>query len=154
MPANWTTLEARLDAIIDGAWGEPVELHPWTGGSYTSVGVPDPTRAVVKTTGVYMQPSARTVALAMAMGGANTAQLVEADVWLSVQEVNIGSLADWRAYDRVYFPNRNQWLSINYTAPSATGRPNIYLIRINENALPNAPSLGSPPSLRAASAKQ
>lgn len=140
--ASAANLQARLDGIIDLRWGEPVELHPWTQGQYTTEGVPDPSRPVIKTTGVYAMNTSRTVALAMAMGGPNTAKMVEADVWASIQLTNIGSLANWKANDRVYWPQRNEWYSINYVAPSATGRPKIYLIRIQANVASGPPPGG------------
>lgn len=133
---SWDALRQRLDKIEDLRWGEPVELYPWVEAGLEGTGQPDTTRKVLKTTGVYVTAGASLVGEGgIAAGLGRNLQQVEMDVWLSINEDVLGDINSWQAHDRVYFPERDQWFEILYVAPSATHRPNIHLIRLNETAI-------------------
>lgn len=132
-PTNWVGLEQWADAIVDGRFGEPVWLIPWVNGTqvYTpGEQGPDPSRQMRQTQGALVTPGARLVGESgRATGGGFNTQELEAETWLSMTLDNMGgSIALWRQYDRVYFPDRDQMFSISYLEPSATRRPNIHLI--------------------------
>jgi hypothetical protein len=137
-PPSWTIFQRRADSIIDNWLGERVELHPWTNEGFGSEGGPDPNRAVLAgpdIIGCYVTAGSGIVGeLSTGAAGAST-KLLELDVWLSIQSIIIGPLTNWKADDRVYFPDRDEWFLISYPGPSATFRPNIHLIRLNDNAL-------------------
>jgi hypothetical protein len=125
----WMKIQQWMDNIVHARLGEPVEFHPWASGEgYGSEGQPDPNRPVLVTWGILDMPGPQVIGMGQAFG-ANT-RILEQDVWLSIQEVNIGSLANYVTYDRVYFPDRDLWFEINYPAPSATRRPRYYLTRL------------------------
>ena len=56
--------------------------------------------------------------------------------WVSVTEDQLGNPANWgpavSRFDRVYLPERGTWHTINSITPSATGRFNINLTRVQE----------------------
>lgn len=126
----WKALETRMDKLVDRQFAEPVELHPWRKGSYSSGGEADDTRAVIKTQGIYVMPGAAISGEGGTQGAGLNTRVVTQDVWLSIIEDYTGNLADWKMHDRVYFPERGEWFEIAYTDPSATNRPNIHLLRL------------------------
>jgi hypothetical protein len=130
----WRDAERRLDAIVDGQFGEPVVFYPWTTDSSSGVtdsGGLDTSRSVVKCTAIYVRTGATIIGesgMAHAFGGSTP--LLAQDVWVSVSEQQLGDPLVWKEYDRVFFPERNEWYGIAYPAPSATGRPDFHLVRI------------------------
>lgn len=128
---DWTAIQQRLDFIVDGRFSEPVILIPWLGGAnYTlSEQGPDPSRKILKTTGVYVTPGAQLIGESgRATGGGFDTKLLEQECWLSITLDKIGSVTNWVQYDRVYFKDRDLFYNISYVEPSATLRPNIHLI--------------------------
>jgi len=130
----WRGLEQQMDAIVDGEFAEPVEIHPWKGGQIgTGHGQPDPNRRVLYANAVYVVPGARatgeggTRASGQAMG-----RQAEADEWVAITEDQLGNPAYWKMYDRVFLPERGTWHTISVITPSATGRYNVNLIRLQE----------------------
>jgi hypothetical protein len=130
---DWTALQKRLDFIVDGRWGESVILIPWakdTGIYQPGEEGPDPARKLLTTTGIYVTPGSKVVG-EMAAGGAT--QIVESECWLSITLGQLGgSLAYWRASDRIYLVNRDLMYSFSYAEDSATYRPNLHLIIVKD----------------------
>ena len=130
--SNWRSYQHDMDDTIDTTFAEPVELHPWqsTQSRYTETGGPDPDRAVVSTTGVFVKPGASVSGESGSMGSGRE---VQQDTWVSIVDHKlIASMLDWRKGDHVYFPERGEWYEIAYPGPSATGRPQFYLIRLQD----------------------
>lgn len=135
---TWRPWQQRLDAVIDNNLGEVVEIHPWaTGEGFSSGGGPDPNRAILITTAVYVTAGANAVG-EISAGVANAKQISQ-DVWISIQKDVLGTYVP-QENDRVYWPYRNEWYQIAWSAPSATERPDIHLLRLNEEALQNLQS--------------
>jgi hypothetical protein len=129
--APWRALEVLIDDMVDDQWGEPVELHPMAGADVDSEASPDPTRKILKTVGVLMMPGAAATGEAGTVGTGLTVKQVQNDVWVSLSERNLkGTLSTWKEEDRAYFPDRDIWYKVLYPIPSATGRPQIYLARL------------------------
>ena len=136
--SNWRNYQHDMDDTVDTFFAEPVELHPWqsTQSRYTETGGPDPDRAVVSTMGIYVRPGA-SVTGEGAMGAAT--RIVQQDIWVSIVDHKLGaSLLDWRKGDHVYFPERGEWYEISYPGPSATARPQFYLLRLQDPVDPVA----------------
>jgi hypothetical protein len=133
---QWYGLLTRTDSMVDVRFGEPIEFHPWSGATVSSPGVPDPNRPVLITVGIYVTAGANAIGeISSGAAGGSQTQL-EQDVWASVQSINLGNYATtWKANDRVYFPDRNEWFQVNFIPPSGTLRPDIKLLRLNEAAL-------------------
>jgi len=132
----WAAQEQRLDAVIDRFWGEPVELHPMSGGDVSEEPVPDSTRNIVFSTAVYMRPGSAVTGEGGTQGAGLSSQIVENDTWASiVGDVIGGDDPFFEKDDRVYWPERNEWWAITYITPSATNRPNIHLVRLNPNSI-------------------
>lgn len=127
----WKALELKMDKIVDRQFGEPVEFHPWKKGTYSSKGVPDPDRAVIKTTGMYVNPGAAITGEGGTQGANLNFRLVMQDCWISIIDDYVNSKA-WVRGDRVYLPERGEWWEITYADPSPTNRPNIHLVRIQD----------------------
>lgn len=137
MPVNWTAFQQRVDFIVDGTLADPVILIPWISGTqvYTpSEQVPDLTRKLRVTTGIFVTPGAKLVGesgSAVGSGGKEVAQ----EAWLSITTANLGGdITYWQSGDRVYFPNLNRFYNLSYIDDSATFRPNLHLIRENDIA--------------------
>ena len=126
---NWVVYQQRLDKLLDLRMAEPVELHPWiTGSGYSTDGVIDTSRPVLKTQAIFVTPGAQVIGESgSSMGGV---QQLENEAWISIQEDLLGDPASWKAHERVYLPIRNSWYEIAYISPSATRRPDIHLIRL------------------------
>ena len=136
---NWVTLQQRLDTIVDSAWSEPVEIHPWTNQGYSQEGGPDPSRAVIITNGMYVTAGSGAVGEVSIGAGAGESQQIEQDVWLSIQAEALGAyLLDWKADDRVFWPFRNLWYTVTYMPPSGTLRPNVHMTVLNNSVLASA----------------
>lgn len=132
----WFALQQRCDAIVDQQWSEPLEIHPWVGGTVSEPGQADPSRPVIKTVGIYVSPGAQVVGeISTGAAGTDSKQL-ENEVWASVQREYIGNYeTTYKANDRLFWVWRNEWFTVDYIGPSSTYRPNIHLLRLNENAL-------------------
>lgn len=130
--APWRALERVMDAIVDDTWAEPVEFHPWGWRGVEDNPEPDPDRAVLKTMGILVMPGAATTGEGAAAGGMATP--LTSSTWVSISEDNLKNtdLAYWREDDRVFFPDRDEWFKIDHPLPSATARPNIYLVRLEK----------------------
>jgi len=133
--SSWRGPQRRMDALVDRQFAEPVELHPWRGGADDATGAtsgPDPERAVLYTTAIYVTPGAR----ATGEGGTRAAGMalaaVTAEEWISITAQKLGDPSTWIARDRVYLPERNMWHEISNVTPSSTDRYNINLIRLPE----------------------
>lgn len=129
---SWLSLQQRLDKIVDGRWDEPVELHPWAGGAYSSDGAADPTRKVLVTRAVFMVPGAAITGEAGSGHGSGDAQQLENECWLDIQDDRLGDPTRWRAYDRVNLVFRVEWFSIAWIGPGATRRSKIHLVRLQK----------------------
>jgi hypothetical protein len=106
-----------------------------------SIGTPqaDPSRAVLYCIGVYVTPGSRATGESgtIASGVARSeAGMLTAAEWVSITEDQLGDPAKWGPavsnYDRVYLPERGTWHTINSITPSATGRFNVNLVRVQE----------------------
>jgi len=66
-----------------------------------------------------------------------TATYLDTTTWFSITEYNLlpYKLSDLQQGDRVYFPDRNEWYMIDHPMPSKTGRPQVYVSRIQESTL-------------------
>jgi hypothetical protein len=130
--SSWWELERVCDSIVDDVWAEPVELYPWKLGGVEDNPTPDPTRAVLKTRGVFMLPDETGIGA----GGGMTSPLTGVTwVSLSIDSFKASELDDWVEGDRVFFPDRQEWYVVDHQSPSATGRPNIYLARLEDTSL-------------------
>ena len=124
-----------MDILVDGTFSEPVVLTPWTGGQHaTNAGTPDPTRKPISTIGIEVMPGARASGEAGTVGAGLSTRIMTSAVWIAIREDYLGNaMADWKTYDRVYLPERpfgQRWFTIENVEPSATGRFNIKLIRL------------------------
>jgi hypothetical protein len=133
----WRNFERQVDAAVDAYFAEPIELHPMMGAEDTSVGGPqvDPSRAVLYCIGVYVMPGAAATGEAgtIAIGRSNVGgPVLTAAEWVSITEDQLGNPANWQPNDRVYLPERGTWHNINSITPSATGRFNVNLTRVQE----------------------
>lgn len=131
----WKGLEQIVDQLVDGTWAEPVEFYPMSVSGLEDNPAIDPSRTILKTIGVFMMPGAA----ATGEGGAPAmagfpAGIVSERAWISVTDDNIGDLSAWNnKTDRVYLPERDLWFSIQSILPSANGRPNVYIDRLNKD---------------------
>lgn len=152
MVSPWKSLEQWTDRVVDEQFGEPVVLYPMMGGDTATEPSLDPSREIITTTGIYVRPGAALTGEA-GFPAMSSAPMEEADVWLSIVSDVVGDPPIFGKDDRVYFPDRGEWLAISFVDPSATGRPNIHLLRLNPNSVTVYPStLGltvSPPTLGA-----
>lgn len=146
-PFDWTDLENTLDWVVDQRFAEAMTLIPWIDGQTVFTPGeegPDLTRQpMVVTTGCFVTPGASLIGEAgRATGGGFNTQVLENECWVSVTLEKLGgSIASWRAGDRVFMPRRG-WFSISYLDSSATLRPNIHLIAAHDIAW----GMGSPNS--------
>lgn len=133
MATNWRALQQRLDAIVDSRFSEDIEFHPWIeGAGYASAGGPDLSRKVLKTRAEYVTPGAAITGESGSGNSGMSSQIVQSDVWASIQQDRLGASAYWVKGDRVFWPLRNEWFSISYIEPSATFKPNVVLIRVKD----------------------
>lgn len=135
MPSMWRRLERMVDSRADRVWGEPVELHPYKPGDAINEASPDASRGVVYTRGVFMMPGSATTGEGAGAGSSGVdMKTVTNQMWVSITERNLPNLHTWTPEDRVYLPERDDWYQFSYIQPSATGRPNIYLTRLQDDA--------------------
>lgn len=136
----WRTFERLVDAYDDRYFGEPIELHPMIEEEETTgAPEPDPSRSVLYCIGVYVTPGSRATGESgtIASGVARSeAGMLTAAEWVSITEDQLGDPAQWgpvvSQHDRVYLPERGTWHTINSITPSATGRFNVQLVRVQE----------------------
>jgi len=131
MSNNWDGLRATVDGIVDNIFGEPVEFHPTLNSTndYEDMTGPDPSRPVIKTTGILVNKGAATTGEGGTEGGGMSARVAVEDVWLSITDDKF----DYRLNkdDRIYFPDRDEWYEFGtLPIPVALHRPNIPLIRV------------------------
>ena len=128
----WRGFERMMDRIVDGYFGEPVEMHPMLPATVATEGEPDPSRPVISITGILVMPGAAATGEGGTVGSGMASRVVSNDTWLSVQEDQLAQakLETWVEGDRVYFPDRNQWYTVLYPTPSVTARPQINLARM------------------------
>lgn len=127
-----------MDALVDRQYSEPVEFHPWVGGADDATGAssgPDPDRAVLYTTAVYVVPGARATGESGTRAAGMAMAVVTSEEWISITADKLGDPSMWVARDRVYLPERNAWHEISNVVPSATDRYNVNLIRISAGDL-------------------
>ncbi len=133
--SSWHGLQQWVDAIVDQQFSEPVEFHPWRGGADDATGAssgPDPDRAIVRTTAIYVTPGARATGEAGTRAAGMALAAVTAEEWISIVGEKLGDPSIWLARDRVYLPERGSWHEVSKVEPSATDRFNVYLIRLPE----------------------
>jgi hypothetical protein len=130
----WRGYERMMDRIVDGYFGEPVEMYPYTKATAATEGEPDSTRSVIKITGVLVSPGASAIGESGVVSAGLNTRVVGMDKWLSVQEdqLEAARLETWQEGDRVYFPDRNEWYTVLYATPSTTARPQIELARMQQ----------------------
>lgn len=122
-----------MDNIVDNQYAEQVELHPWQGTVDDASGLtsgPDPNRAVVYTTAIYVVPGARATGEGGTRAAGLASQVLQSEEWISIVGEKLGDPALWEAHDRVYLPARKTWHEISTVTPSATDRYNVNLIRL------------------------
>lgn len=127
-----------MDGLIDNQFSEPVEFHPWKGAADDASGAtsgPDPARAILITTAIYVVPGSRATGEAGTRAAGLATQVVQAEEWISIVGEKLGDPASWLAHDRIYLPERNTWHEISSVTPSATDRYNVNLIRITPSDL-------------------
>jgi hypothetical protein len=134
MAAPWRAWERMVDAYVDGYFGEPVEMYPWSTGGISDEGTPDQTREVIYITGILVMPGSAATGEGGAVSIGMAHRVVAYDTWLSVQEDQLvkAKLETWRKGDRVYFPDRDMWFTVLYPTPSVTARPQIELARMQK----------------------
>ena len=121
-----------MDDIVDDQWGEPVELHPWSGSGIEEGGGPDPTRRAIVTIGILVMPGAAATGEGGAVSTGMSSSPLGASTWLSISTHNLKGVAlhSLTEGDRVYFPDRDEWYSVDHPLPSVTARPQVYLNRL------------------------
>lgn len=132
MAAFFRTLIKEMDVAVDEMFAEPVELHPWlnSDGRYSTSGMADSSRSVLKTMAIYVTPGAAATGERALVGG-GISHTLEQDVWISIQQELLGDLSAWQAGDRVYWPERGEYYELLYPPiPHATLRPNVHLTRL------------------------
>lgn len=122
--------------MVDDQWGEPVEIRPWHGADVSGEGEPDPNRPVILTDGILVQPGAAAYGEAGAQSTGMAARPVGLNTWLSISQHKLKGfrLADFEEGDRIYFPDRDEWYSVDHPLPSVTARPQLYLVRLEPGA--------------------
>jgi hypothetical protein len=132
----WRGPQVMMDSIVDDFWAEPVQIVPWGPVGIDDDGAPDPDRPALATIGVLVMPGAAATGEA-GTGGQGIAKPLDASTWVSITEYNLlpMKLSDLQQGDRVYFPDREEWYMVDHPMPSKTGRPQIYMSRIQESTL-------------------
>jgi hypothetical protein len=135
--AFWRQIEVMMDDLVDDYWAEPVRIVPWGPVGIDDDGQPDPARKVVNTRGILVMPGAAATGEAGTQATGMTSGQIDIGTWLSITDYNLKSLklSDIEQGDRVYFEERDEWYMIDHPIPSKTGRPQIYMSRIQENTL-------------------
>jgi hypothetical protein len=138
--STWRNHQRVMDAEIDLEFGEPIELHPMVAED-ESIGSPepDPSRSMLRCIGIYVTPGSAATGESgsIATGWSRSeAGVLTAMEWVSITEDQLGDPAKWGPavsnHDRVYLPERGTWHTINSITPSATGRFNVNLTRVQE----------------------
>jgi hypothetical protein len=80
-----------------------VELHPMlSGGDASGAAEPDPARPIVTARAIGVNVGASVIGEAgTAHGFGGDTRLLSQDVWISIQEDEMGNIADWKQHDRV-----------------------------------------------------
>ncbi|HEY6613494.1 MAG TPA: hypothetical protein VIZ32_03220 [Vicinamibacterales bacterium] len=132
MDVRWRGFERMMDRIVDGYFGEPVQMFPMLPATVATEGEPDPNRQVIEITGILVMPGAAATGEGGTVGSGMATRVVTNDTWLSIQEDQLikARLETWVEGDRVYFPDRNLWFTVLYPTPSVTARPQINLARM------------------------
>ena len=136
--STWRNLQRTVDRIVDTHFAEPCEIHPWVVTSrYSSLGGPDHSRPILKTTAIFAQPGAAVSGEGGTQGGGMSTRVVMQDVWTSITLDKLGRDVNmYRTGDRIYFPEREEWHEIVWVDLSATDRPNIHMVRIMDANAP------------------
>lgn len=133
----WRGPQVMMDGIVDDYWSEPVRIVPWGPVGIDDDGSPDPARPALNTIGILVMPGAAASGEAGTKATGMTSGPVDASTWVSITEYNLlpMKLSDLQQGDRAYFPDRDEWYMIDHPMPSKTGRPQIYMSRIQESTL-------------------
>jgi hypothetical protein len=133
----WRGIERLCDDLVDDYWAEPVEIHPWGPVGIDDDGTADPARPAVVTRGILVMPGAAATGEAGSQATGMNSGPLDLTTWVSLTEYNLKTLkaSDLQQGDRVYFPDRDEWYMIDHPIPSKTGRPQIYMSRIQESTL-------------------
>lgn len=133
----WRGPQVMMDDLVDDYWSEPVKYVPWGPVGIDDDGSPDPARPELDTRGVLVMPGAAATGEAGTGATGMTSKPLDASTWLSITEYNLlpYKLADIQQGDRVYFADRDEWYMIDHPMPSKTGRPQIYMSRLQESTL-------------------
>jgi hypothetical protein len=132
----WRQQQRRVDTLVDQHFSEPIIMYPWQDGQHaTGTGTPDATRTVLYSNACYVVPGAHGTGEGGTKAAGLTTKIQTSDEWISITEDALGGAAYWRQYDRVFLKERpvgEQWHSIEEIIPSALGRFDIHLIRLQE----------------------
>lgn len=133
----WRGLEIMMDNMVDNYWAEPVQIIPWGPIGIDDDGAPDPARKAVNTRGVLVMPGAAATGEAGTMATGMVSGQLDLTTWLSITDFNLKTLklSDLQHGDRIYFPERDEWYAMDRPIPSKTGRPQIYLQRLQETTV-------------------
>ena len=133
----WRGPQVMMDGMVDDFWSEPVQIVPWGPVGIDDDGSPDPARPAITRRGILVMPGAAATGEAGTRAQGMTASYFDTSTWLSITEYELlpMKLADIQQGDRVYFPDRDEWYMIDHPIPSKTGRPQIYMSRLQESTL-------------------
>ncbi|KRQ99274.1 head-tail joining protein [Bradyrhizobium valentinum] len=127
--ADWRTLAAQIDSVVNEQFGERVLITPMKASDYAA-GVRDETRPLATVVAVYIMTDEQMSNLAGDHSGSPFRErMAVATLTLSVRTVDVQA-ADPRHGDRVTMLDRNnQTFEINRAYPDPTGRTVIEMIR-------------------------
>src|ERR1017187_2667076 len=134
----WRQQQRRVDTLVDQHFSEPIEIHPFTGGTGATGegGQPDTSRTVLITNAIFVVPGAHATGEGGSRAAGMATKVETSDEWISITEDSLGGDASvWLAYDRVFLKERpvgQQWHTISEVIPSALGRFDLHLIRLVE----------------------
>jgi len=133
----WRGPQVMMDDLVDDFFAEPMRLVPWGPVGIDDDGAPDPARPELLTRAALVMPGAAASGEAGSGAQGMTATYLDTTTWFSITEYNLlpYKLSDLQQGDRVYFPDRNEWYMIDHPMPSKTGRPQVYVSRIQESTL-------------------
>jgi hypothetical protein len=133
----WRGPQVMMDSIVDDFFAEPMRYVPWGPVGIDDDGQPDPARPPLDTRAALVMPGAAASGEAGSGAQGMTATYLDTTTWFSITEYKLlpYKLSDLQQGDRVYFPDRNEWYMIDHPMPSKTGRPQVYVSRIQESTL-------------------
>jgi hypothetical protein len=118
-----------VDIRVDAAFGEPVVLKPMmVQNTGYRASVPDPSRPVVVAVGIYYQERGNVENLENFSHRSNMADTMLSIRFEPVLQCNL------QKGDRVFFPDRNETHEVSYVDDEPSGRWDIHILRVIEDA--------------------